>query len=48
MQIGIEPFVIDWAKEEPKIGANNSAYLCLLLIIQFSSRLCNIFFQPDR
>ena len=24
-------------------GANNSSYLCLLLIIQFLSRLCNIF-----
>ena len=40
MQIGMEPLVIDWAKEEP----NNSAYLGLLLIIQFLSRLCNIFF----
>ena len=40
MQIGMEPLVIDWAKEEP----NNSAYLCLLLIIQFLSRLCNILF----
>ena len=39
MQIGIEPLVIDWAKEKP----NNSAYLCLLLIIQFLSRLCTIF-----
>ena len=38
MQIGMEPLVIDWNKE-----ANNSAYLCLLLIIQFLSRLCNIF-----
>ena len=45
MQIGMEPLVIDWAKEEPKDGANNSAYLCLLLIIQFLSRLCNIFFS---
>ena len=26
-----------------KDGANNSAYLCLLLIIQFLSRLCNTF-----
>ena len=26
-----------------KDGSNNSAYLCLLLIIQFLSRLCNIF-----
>ena len=42
MQSGIEPLVIDWAKEEPK---NNSGYLCLLLIIQFLSRLCNIFFS---
>ena len=45
MQSGIEPLVIDWAKEEPKMGQNNSAYLCLLLIIQFLSRLCNIFFS---
>ena len=52
MQIEMEPLVIDWAKEEPKMGqrrtkdgANNSAYLCLLLIIQFLSRLCNIFFS---
>ena len=47
MQIGMEPLVIDWAKEEParrtRDGANNSAYLCLLRIIQFLSRLCNIF-----
>ena len=28
-----------------KDGANNSAYLCLLLIIQFLSQLCNIFFS---
>ena len=28
-----------------KDGANNSAYLCLLLIIQFLSGLCNIFFS---
>ena len=41
MQIGMEPLVIDWAKD----GTNNSAYLCLLLIIQFLSRLCNIFFS---
>ena len=26
-------------------GTNNSPYLCLLLIIQFLSRLCNIFFS---
>ena len=45
MQIGIEPLVIDWAKEEPKMGQIISAYLCLLLIIQFLSRLCNIFFS---
>ena len=24
-------------------GTNNSSYLCLLLIIRFLSRLCNIF-----
>ena len=34
---------MDWAKEEPKDGANNSAHLCLLLIIPFLSRLCNNF-----
>ena len=28
-----------------KDGENNLAYLCLLLIIQFLSRLCNIFSQ---
>ena len=37
----MEPLVINWAKEE----ANNSAYSYLLLIIQFLSRLCNIFSQ---
>ena len=43
MQIGMEPLVIDWAKEgRTKDGANNSAYLCLL---QFLSQLCNIFFS---
>ena len=42
MQIGMEPLVIDWAKEEAN-RANNSAYLRLLLIIQFLSRLCNTF-----
>ena len=26
MQIGMEPLVIDRAKEEPKMGQNNSAY----------------------
>ena len=45
MRSGIEPFVIDWAKEEPKMGQIIPAYLCLLLIIQFLSRLCNIFFS---
>ena len=45
MQIEMEPLVIDWAKEEPKMGQNNSAYLYLLLIIQFLSRLCNFFFS---
>ena len=39
MQVGMEPLVTDSTKEE----ANNSAYLCLLRIIQFLSRLCNIF-----
>ena len=28
-----------------KDGSNNSVYLCLLLIIQFLCRLCNIFFS---
>ena len=28
-----------------KDGSNNSAHLCLLLIIQFLCRLCNIFFS---
>ena len=45
MQIGMERLVIDWAEEEPKMGQTDSAYLCLLLIIQFLSRLCNIFFS---
>ena len=45
MQIGMERLVIDLVKEEPKRWANNSAYLCLLLIIQFLSRSCNIFFS---
>ena len=35
----MELLFIDWAKD----GGDNSAYLCLLLIIQFLSRLCNIF-----
>ena len=39
MQIGMEPFVLDRIKDD----ANNSAYLCLLLIIQLLSRSCNIF-----
>ena len=43
MQSGIEPLVIDWAKEEPKMGQRRTKDLCLLLIIQFLSRLCNIF-----
>ena len=46
MKIGMEPLVLDWAKEESKMGQiNNSAYLCLLLIIQFLSRLCNMLFS---
>ena len=44
MQIGMEPLVIGWAKENRR-WANNSAHLCLLLIIQFLSRLCNTFFS---
>ena len=35
----MESLVIDWAKEE----ANILAYLCLLLVIKFLSRLCNMF-----
>ena len=35
---------LDWAKEEPKMG-QILRHLCLLLIIQFLSRLCNIFFS---
>ena len=35
--------LIDWAKEEPKMG-QIIRHICLLLIIQFLSRLCNIFF----
>ena len=27
MQIGMEPVVIDWTKEEPKMAQNNSRYL---------------------
>ena len=38
MQIGMEPLVIGWAKEEPEMGQ----------IIQFLSRLCNIIFKPDQ
>ena len=34
MQSGIEPLVIDWAKEEPKMG-EIIWHICLLLIIQF-------------
>ena len=46
MEIGMEPLVIDWlGQRRTKDGAINSAYLCLLLIIQFLSRLCNIFFS---
>ena len=46
MQIGMEPLVIDWAKEEPKMGQIiRHIYVCIsmLLIIQFLSRSCNIF-----
>ena len=43
-QIGMEPLVIDWAKKKQR-WRKNSAYLCLLLIIQFLRRLCNIFFS---
>ena len=42
MLIGMEPLVIDWAKEEPKVG-QIIWHICLLLIIQFLSRLCMIF-----
>ena len=42
MQIGMEPLVIDWAKEEPKMG-QMIWHLCLLLIIQFLGRLYNFF-----
>ena len=41
----MESLVINWAKEEAKMAKYNSAYSCLLLIIQFLSRLCNIFSQ---
>ena len=44
MQSGIEPLVIGWAKQEPKMG-QIIRHICLLLIIQFFSRLCNIFFS---
>ena len=39
--------IANWngTQRRTKDGANNSAYLCLLLIIQFLSRLCNIFFS---
>ena len=47
MQIGMEPLVIDWVKEEPKMGQIIPHIYGLLLIIQFFSRLCN-FFQPDQ
>ena len=40
----MEPLVINkLGQRRSKDGENNSAYLCLLLIIQFLSRLCNIF-----
>ena len=42
MQIGMEPLVTE---RRTKDGSNNLAYLCSLLIIQFLSRLCNIFFS---
>ena len=38
MQIGMEPLVLDWAKEEPKMGQ-------IIRHIQFLSQLCNIFFS---
>ena len=41
-QIGMEPLVIDSAKEEAKM-AKIIRHLCLLLVINFLSRLCNIF-----
>ena len=44
MQIGMEPLFIDWTKEEPKMGQIIQR-ICLLLIILFLSRLCNIFFS---
>ena len=43
----MEPLVIDWTKEEAKLAKNCSAYSCLLLIIIFLSRLCDIFW-PDQ
>ena len=47
MQVGIEPLVIDWAKEEPKMGQiiQHIYVYCYYYIIQFLSRLCNIFFS---
>ena len=44
-QTEMEPLVIDFAKEEAKMAKKNSTYFCLLLIIQFLNRLCNIFSQ---
>ena len=43
MQIGMQPLVTDWAKEEAKMAKIIWHILCLLLIIQFLSRLCNSF-----
>ena len=43
-QIGMEPLVINWAKEEAKMP-KIIRHIYVLLIIQFLSRLCNILFS---
>ena len=43
-QIGMEPLVIDWAKEEARMAKIvRKIHVYALLIIPFSSRLCHIF-----
>ena len=43
----MEPLVIDWTKEEGTM-AKIIQYIYLLLIIQFLSRLCNIFLARSK
>ena len=43
MQIGMELLVIDWAKEEPKMGQIIRHIYVYWFNFQFLSRSCNIF-----